>query len=291
MASDLVPSAESLGYPDVRVSIPIGESGGIAMMEDFANHRINSYDKDLDYPAVNGVSKLSSRLSAGTVSIRPCVVAAITQGALRGCGGAEHWLSELIWREFYKMVMFHFPHTAKSPFQQRYTHLKWSNPERLINAWTQARTGYPIVDAAIRQIHTTGLMHNRLRMIASMFLTKDLDTDWRIGERYFMQWLMDYDQASNVGGWQWSAGTGTDAAPYFRIMNPILQGHRYDPDGLFVKSMLPELSRVPPRFAHEPWMMPSALQRQCGCVIGQNYPSPIVDHNTARKAAIKKLQD
>ncbi len=290
MVSDPVPAGESLGYPKVTLPVPIGEAGGAAMLEEFAKHRIGFYKKDRDYPALNGVSKLSSHLSAGTVSIRQCVRAAIAQGALRGCGGAEHWLSELIWREFYKMVIFHFPHTVRSAFQQRYDHLQWSSAENLVTAWKQARTGYPIVDAAMRQLQTTGLMHNRLRMIAAMFLTKDLDTDWRIGERHFMQALMDYDQASNVGGWQWSAGTGTDAAPYFRIMNPILQGQRYDPDGVFVKSMLPELSNVPAKFVHEPWMMPSELQREYRCIIGSDYPAPIVDHNEAREAAIKKFQ-
>jgi len=290
MPTDAVPTAESLGYPAVTLPIAAGESGGEAMLQDFAKHRIGFYKKDRDYPAINGVSKLSSHLSAGTVSIRQCVRAAIANGGLRGCSGAEHWLSELIWREFYKMVIFHFPHTVRSAFQQRYHNLTWSNSEPLIAAWAQARTGYPIVDAAMRQLHTTGLMHNRLRMIAAMFLTKDLDTDWRVGENYFMQWLMDYDQASNVGGWQWSAGTGTDAAPYFRIMNPILQGQRYDPDGEFVKSMLPELANVPAKFIHEPWLMPLELQRQCGCLIGRDYPSPIVDHHAARDAAIKKFQ-
>ncbi len=290
MPSDSVPSAESLGYPKVTLPIAAGEAGGSAMLSEFIRHRVGYYKKDRDYPAIQGTSAQSSHLSAGTVSIRQCVRAAVQQGALRGCGGAEHWLSELIWREFYKMVLFHFPHTVGQAFQQRYSHLTWSNPDEHIQAWMQGQTGYPIVDAAVRQLQTTGLMHNRLRMITAMFLTKDLDTDWRIGERCFMRRLMDYDQASNVGGWQWSAGTGTDAAPYFRIMNPILQAQRYDSQGDFVRSMLPELARVPTQFIHEPWIMPISLQRECGCVIGRDYPAPIVDHGKAREAAIQKFQ-
>ena len=235
MVTDPVPTPESLGYSTVQLPIAAGEKAGAAMLEEFVRHRIGHYKKDRDYPATPGTSKQSSHLSAGTISIRQCVGAAVEQGALRGCGGAEHWLSELIWREFYRMVLFHFPHTVRDAFQTRYSGITWSDREEHVHAWMHGRTGYPIVDAAMRQLHATGLMHNRLRMITAMFLTKDLDTHWRTGEQYFMRHLMDYDQASNVGGWQWSAGTGTDAAPYFSIMNPILQSQRYDPKGTFIK--------------------------------------------------------
>ncbi len=290
MAADVIPTAEALGYAAVRIPIATGESGAQKMLGEFADSRIGFYKRDRDYPAITGISLLSAHLSAGTISVRQCVQAAAEQGAFRGCAGAEHWLSEIIWREFYKMVIFHFPHTVCEPFQHRYRHLQWSDRPELFEAWKQGQTGYPIVDAAIRQIRTTGLMHNRLRMITAMFLTKDLDTHWRLGERQFMRWLMDYDQASNVGGWQWSAGTGTDAAPYFRIMNPVLQGQRYDPLGKFVRSMLPELATVPDEFVHEPWRMDGAMQRDCHCIIGEDYPAPIVDHGQARAAAIAKFQ-
>lgn len=290
LAGDPVPTAESLGYPIVTLPITPGESGAAAMLETFTRGRIGFYRRDRDIPAVDGVSRLSAHLAAGTISIRRCVNAAIDHGALSGCGGAETWLSELIWREFYRMILFHFPHTAHSAFQKKYESLTWeSNPDH-ISAWSTARTGYPIVDAAIRQIQQTGWMHNRLRMITAMFLTKDLDTHWRIGEKLFMRWLMDYDQASNVGGWQWSAGTGTDAAPYFRVMNPILQAQRFDPDGTFVKRLIPALAEVPKEFVHTPWEMPPLLQSQAGCIIGRDYPDRVVDHAAARIRAIAKFQ-
>ncbi len=289
-APDPVPDSESLGHAAVRLAIPAGEHGGAKMLEKFTRHKIGFYRKDRDIPSVDGVSQLSAHLAAGSISIRQSVAAAVAHGATTGCGGAETWLSELIWREFYRMILFHFPHTAQRAFQKKYDRLAWSNKPELAAAWAAARTGYPIVDAAIRQITQTGWMHNRLRMITAMFLTKDLDTHWRIGERQFMLWLMDYDQASNVGSWQWSAGTGTDAAPYFRVMNPILQAQRFDPEGTFVRKYIPELAHVPTEFIHTPWEMPPLLQSQIGCVIGDDYPAPMVDHATARVQAIAKFQ-
>jgi deoxyribodipyrimidine photo-lyase len=287
---DPIPDAQSLGHAAVTLPIPAGERGGAAMLEKFTHQHIGSYRTNRDIPAIDGVSRLSAHLAAGSISIRQCVAAAIAHGAINGGGGAETWLSELIWREFYRMILFHFPHTARHAFQKKYDRLAWSNKPELAAAWTGARTGYPIVDAAIRQIQQTGWMHNRLRMITAMFLTKDLDTHWRIGERQFMRWLMDYDQASNVGGWQWSAGTGTDAAPYFRVMNPILQARRFDPEGQFVRKYLPELAHVPAECVHTPWEMPPLLQSQIGCMIGRDYPAPVVDHAKARIHAIAKFQ-
>ncbi len=285
-----VPLSAALGFAEVRLDVAAGEPGGRTMLDEFTQQRIGLYRQKRDIPAADGVSRLSAHLAAGTISIRQCVAAAISAGALKGCAGAECWLSELIWREFYRMVLFHFPHTVRLPFNRRYDHLPWENDPNKLRTWLAAQTGYPIVDAALRQIQSTGWMHNRLRMITAMFLTKDLDIDWRTGEQWFMRWLMDYDQASNVGGWQWSAGTGTDAAPYFRVMNPILQARRFDPDGVFVRRFVPELARVPVEFVHEPWLMPPLLQSQCGCRIGQDYPAPVVDHNTARQRAIQKFK-
>ncbi len=288
--ASVVPAAKSLGFPAVTLDIPTGESGGRRMLAEFGRQRIGLYKQRRDFPAEAGVSRLSAHLSAGTISIRQCVSAAVAAGAMNGCGGAECWLSELIWREFYRMVLFHFPHTVTRPFHRKFDTVTWENNPALLAAWLGACTGYPIVDAALLQIQTTGWMHNRLRMIAAMFLTKDLDIHWRTGEQWFMRWLMDYDQASNVGGWQWSAGTGTDAAPYFRVMNPILQARRFDPKGAFVRRLIPALARVPDDFVHEPWLMPPLMQAQFGCRIGQDYPPPVVDHGAARVKAIRKFQ-
>ncbi len=290
VSSDSVPDLESLGYAATKPPIPAGESSGEKMLATFIHTKIHTYHTTRDIPAIDGCSQLSAHLAAGTVSIRQCVIAALAAGATGTCRGAEMWLAELIWREFYRMILFHFPQTAQRAFQKKYHQITWSNNPDFIAAWCTAHTGYPIVDAGIRQIQQTGWMHNRLRMIVAMFLTKDLDTHWRIGEQQFQSWLIDYDQASNIGGWQWSAGTGTDAAPYFRVMNPILQARRIDPDGTFVKRFIPELTNVPKEFLHTPWEMPALLQNQSGCKIGQDYPRPVVDHGTARIQAIAKFQ-
>jgi deoxyribodipyrimidine photo-lyase len=287
ISSDIIPTAEALGYRQVALDIPTAESGGTKMLADFCGGPLQKYADTRDFPAAAGTSRLSAHLNAGTVSIRQAFATAMNleQGISR-----DTWIGELIWREFYRMILFNFPHTVSGSFQERYAALHWENNPAHMDAWTQSRTGYPIVDAAMAQLHATGFMHNRLRMIAAMFLTKDLDTHWVLGERYFMKTLMDYDQGCNVGGWQWSASTGNDAAPYFRIMNPTLQGVRYDPDGSFVKRFIPALSSVPANYIHAPWEMPADLQKQARCIIGQDYPAPIVDHQIAKLTAISKFK-
>jgi deoxyribodipyrimidine photo-lyase len=287
---DPIPEPTVFGFSAVNLVQAPGERAAIQRLNTFARQSIIEYESQRNFPAVEGTSRLSPHLSAGTVSIRRCVNAALDQGAGQGVHGAGVWLTELIWRDFYRMILFHFPHTENQAFDQKYATLEWSSDPELRDTWIHGRTGYPIVDAAILQVRETGWMHNRLRMIVAMFLTKDLDVHWRFGERQFRFWLMDYDQASNVGGWQWSAGTGTDAAPYFRVLNPILQGQRYDPNGRFVRLYLPALRRVPDRFVHAPWLMPSALQSTTGCLIGRDYPAPVVDHATARRQAIEKFR-
>jgi len=282
-----IPHPGALGYPALTLDLPTGEAGGARMLERFCAGHLAAYRDARDVPGVAGTSRLSAHLNAGTVSIRQAMVAAL---AHEPGAGRDTWIGELIWREFYRMILFNFPHTVTRNFQERYAAVAWGNDPAHIAAWSAGRTGYPIVDAALAQLHATGFMHNRLRMIAAMFLTKDLDVHWTIGERYFMRTLMDYDQASNVGGWQWSASTGTDAAPYFRIMNPTLQGQRFDPAGAFVKHYLPALARVPAKFIHCPWQMPAAVQRACGCIIGRDYPAPIVDHPVAKARAIAKFR-
>ena len=195
---------------------------------------------------------------------------------------AETWLNELIWREFYMAILYHFPNVLREAFRPELRAIPWSNDPAQFAAWCEGRTGYPVVDAAMRQLVETGWMHNRARMIVASFLVKDLLIDWRWGERFFMEHLIDGDPAANNGGWQWTAGVGTDAAPYFRVFNPTLQAAKFDPDGAYVRRWVPELARVPDKHIHAPWLMPLDVQRTAGCVIGQGYPAPIVDHGTAR---------
>ncbi len=196
------------------------------------------------------------------------------------------WLGELAWRDFYHQLLVHAPRVATEPFLEAAKTIAYRDDERAWAAWTTGTTGYPIVDAAMVQLTATGWMHNRLRMIVASFLTKHLLIDYRRGERFFEQHLADADLAANNGGWQWSASTGTDSAPYFRVFNPTLQGKTFDPDGAFVRAMLPVLARVPVRYVHEPWTIPPLLAAEAGCRIGIDYPEPIVDHVTARERAL-----
>ena len=199
-------------------------------------------------------------LRFGTVSVRRLAGFA---HALPG-PGPRTWLNELIWRDFYQMILHHHPHVQTRAFQAQYDSLPYENDRAHFAAWCEARTGYPLVDAAMRQLHRTGYMHNRLRMVAASFLTKHLCMDWRRGERYFAEKLLDFELASNNGGWQWAASTGTDAQPWFRVFNPILQSKKFDPEGRFIKRYLPELAAVPAPLVHTPWLASAAEQRQWG---------------------------
>ena len=285
-----IPTARDLGYEDVSLDPRPGERSGARQLAHFAKTGLKHYARRRDFPALPGTSRLSAHLSAGTVSIRQAIIAAAAAAVGWKRAAASTFITELIWREFYRMILFHFPHTVSRPFHARYAGLQWTNNPTLLAAWQTGRTGYPIVDAAMRQLAATGFMHNRLRMIAAMFLTKDLDCHWSLGERFFMRSLIDYDQASNVGGWQWSASTGTDAAPYFRVMNPVLQSQRWDADGAFIRHWLPELAKVPSDFLHSPWQMPDEVQRAAGCIIGRDYPPPVVDHAAAKRLAVQKFR-
>jgi deoxyribodipyrimidine photo-lyase len=279
-ASGGMPALADLGFRPTglaELGIQPGEAGARARWDDFRS-RIGRYRESRDFPAVKGPSYLSVHLRFGTISIRELVHFAREQGG----EGAETWLSELIWRDFYQMLLAHYPHTARQAFQAKFDALAWPNPPGHFQAWREARTGYPIVDAALRQLNRTGYMHNRLRMIAASFLVKDLHVDWRLGERYFAEKLLDYDLAANVGGWQWSAGVGTDAQPWFRVFNPVTQSEKFDPEGKFIRRTLPELAPVPGKFIHAPWTMTAAQQTACGVVIGRDYPPPLVDHARAR---------
>lgn len=256
-----------------------------------------------DNLAREATSRLSPHLHFGTVSVRELARRAHTlaaasptplkrrnEGPAVDANGAGAWLGELIWREFYAQVLWHFPHAARQSFRHEYANLPWENDAEEFAAWREGRTGYPIIDAAMRQLRATGWMHNRARMIVASFLTKDLLIDWRWGERHFMQNLIDGDMSSNNGGWQWSAGTGTDAQPFFRIFNPIEQGKRHDATGDYVRRWLPELARVPDPYIHAPWQMPREASHLAGIEIGKDYPRPIVDHAQARARALVRYR-
>jgi deoxyribodipyrimidine photo-lyase len=196
--------------------------------------------------------------------------------------GAAVWLSELIWRDFYQMILREHPHVTTGAFRREYDSLAWDDNTGAFAAWCEGRTGYPLVDAAMAQINSTGYMHNRLRMVTASFLAKDLGIDWRRGEDYFARHLNDYDLAANNGGWQWAASTGCDAQPYFRIFNPVTQSERFDPEGKFIRRYLPQLERFTAAEIHAPWRVSEERQRQAGCLVGADYPSPVVDHAAAR---------
>ncbi len=248
----------------------------------FGGDGMARYAQGRDLLDRDGTSQLSPYLRFGMISARQAMVAALAAGN----AGADVWLSELIWREFYTAILYHFPQVAQSSFRAQYDAVPWQNDHRDFAAWQAGRTGYPVVDAAMRQLLATGWMHNRARMIVASFLVKDLLIDWRWGEVWFMQNLIDGDPAANNGGWQWTAGVGTDAAPYFRIFNPITQGKKFDPDGQYIRRWLPELANVPDNQIHTPWQMSAAEQKQSGCRIGHDYPAPIIDHSFARQRTL-----
>jgi deoxyribodipyrimidine photo-lyase len=266
------------------LGVRAGVSGGRERWADFAK-RIDRYKDTRDFPAVKGPSYLSVHLRFGTVSIRELARAAESRAGRSA--GADCWLSELIWRDFYFMILWHFPEVERRAFVKKYDGIDFPGDAKKLSAWREGRTGYPIVDAAMRQLNRTGWMHNRLRMVAASFLVKDLHVDWRKGERYFAEKLLDFDLSANNGGWQWSASTGCDAQPYFRIFNPVSQSERFDAQGDFLRRYVPELAGFTGKRIHAPWTASAAEQTAAGCVIGRDYPAPIVDHAQARKVTLE----
>ncbi len=258
-----------------------GPGGAEARLRDFLP-RMDHYKITRDFPGQKGVSYLSVHLRFGTVSIRRLVALAMQETT----DGAASWLSELIWREFYQQILWHRPDVVDHSFKPEYRDLAFPNDTALFTAWCEGQTGYPLVDAAMRQLNQTGYMHNRLRMVAASFLVKDLLVDWRWGEEYFAEKLLDFDLAANNGGWQWSASTGCDAQPYFRIFNPILQSLKFDPDGAFIRRYVPELKEMVAPGIHAPWQAMALDLRAAGVVLGETYPHPIVDHATRRDQAL-----
>ncbi len=258
---------------------PAGSAAASKALRTFLREHGSDYEKQRDFPAQAATSRLSPHLSIGSLSARQCLSAAVdaNDGKLRrGNAGLLSWMNELIWRDFYRHVTAAFPHVSRGhAFRREWDRLPWRHAPSELDAWKAGETGYPLVDAAMRQLLETGWMHNRLRMVTAMFLSKHLLLDWRAGERYFMQQLVDGDFAANNGGWQWSASTGTDAAPYFRIFNPHTQAKRFDPKGEFIRRHVPELEDAPDRALFDPGNHPTA-----------GYPKPIVDHSEARQRAL-----
>lgn len=262
---------------------PVDESAIQQRLQMFCETKVEYYQQQRDFPARDGTSCLSPYLAIGALSARQCLAALIQ--ARPQCveinkeNGGFVWLSEVVWREFYNHLLDSYDRLSKNQPFQLYTHnVHWLENSDNVHAWQQGRTGFPLVDAAMRQLLATGWMHNRLRMISASFLTKDMLCDWRVGEQWFMQQLIDGELASNNGGWQWAASTGTDAQPYFRIFNPTTQSERFDPKGEFIRQWLPELAQVPDKYIHAP-----SLWSGFGCV---DYPLPIVDHKQMRVLAI-----
>jgi len=273
-----LPALADIGFDAADCPVPAGMSGASALFEDFIG-RIAAYGEARNYPAVKGPSYLSVHLRFGTLSIRH-LVRTVNSIIANGAGGegAPVWLSELIWREFYAMILFHHPHVTERAFKPAYDAIEFEtgpDADALFAAWCEGRTGYPLVDAAMLQLNQTGYMHNRLRMVTASFLVKDLGIDWRRGEAYFALKLDDFDLASNNGGWQWASSSGCDAQPYFRIFNPVTQSEKFDPEGKFIRRYLPQLAGLSDKEIH----LPPATA---------GYPPPIVQHDEARKKTLAR---
>lgn len=262
---------------DLSAIWPAGDGEAHQRLKDFIEQDLPHYKNKRDFPALEGTSTLSPYLTVGAISPRQCLAAVLAANGGEwdsGSEGASCWIGELIWREFYQHVVVDFPEVCKhQPMKKHTDGFPWKHDPALFTRWCEGTTGIPLVDAAMRQLNQTGWMHNRLRMVVAMFLTKNLQIDWRLGEHYFMTRLIDGDFAANNGGWQWSASTGTDAAPYFRIFNPVSQSQRFDPDGSFIRNYLPELAHLPAKQIH----MPPA---------NTGYPPPVVDLTSSRKHTI-----
>lgn len=284
-----LPSAMELGYDLVTPWIEPGERNGQKRLQWFIEGPIHTYGNGRNRPGIDGSSQLSPHYRFGTLSARTAIhtgLGALAEGGRVSRADVLTWIDELVWREFFQQVLSAFPRVVEGPFRKvAVPSAREPGPERdrLFQAWCDGKTGYPIVDAGMRQLNRTGWMHNRVRMIVASFLIKDLRIDWQSGERYFMRHLLDADVAANNGNWQWCAATGTDAMRGYRIFNPVLQSKKFDPDGAYIRAYVPELARVAAKCIHEPHVMSLDEQSRAGCRIGVDYPSPLVDHARARR--------
>jgi deoxyribodipyrimidine photo-lyase len=282
---EALPDAATLGFAaGAELALPAaGAEAAARRLARFLSTAVAGYARDRDRPDLDATSRLSPYLRFGAISVRRCVHEALACARAEppARAGARKWIDELVWRDFYQAILAENPHVLVRSFRREYDALAWNDDEAGFRAWCEGRTGYPFVDAAMRQLATTGWMHNRARMVVASFLTKDLLVDWRRGERFFYQRLVDGDPASNNGGWQWAASTGTDAQPWFRIFHPVKQGERFDPEGVYVRRFVPELRGVDARFLHRPWEAPAPPR---------DYPRPIVDHAARRIQALRRFE-
>jgi deoxyribodipyrimidine photo-lyase len=282
-----LPSLADLGLrQEVEDPLPGGETAGRERLSRVLRFGVREYADNHDALGQDKTSRLSPYLHFGCLSPRE-----VEERLPRG-KGPDAFRRQLCWRDFYHHVLLHHPRNARSEFQERYRgSISWSYAERRFEAWREGRTGYPLVDAGMRQLRREGWMHNRARLVVGSFLTKDLGIDWRWGERWFMKLLIDGDEANNNGNWQWIASVGVDPQPAFRrIYNPARHQERFDPRGEYVRRYVPELRAVPDEHLAEPWTMPDETQRDCGCLIGRDYPEPVVDHGQARRQALERFR-
>lgn len=268
-----------------------GEDGATNLLKNFTKHHLNDYIKSRDFPAIKGTTNLSPHLHFGEISPRQIVAkleqTAATTGLFVVRNTHDAVIRQLIWRDFAHHILVHFPYTTDKPFNPSYEKFPWRQTHKsFFKAWQKGATGIPIIDAGMRELWQSGFMHNRVRMIVASLLTKNANLHWLNGARWFWDTLVDADLANNSLNWQWVAGCGVDAAPYFRIFNPVTQGKRFDPDGDYIRRWIPELDVIPARYIHEPWKTPVALQQQLNIQIGKDYPQPILDLSTTRQQAL-----
>lgn len=272
---------------DMMSQWKIGEDGARARLDHFIAHGLDDYKEGRNFMAQDNVSRLSPYLHFGEISPNQVWYAARAQGDDKNI---DHFCSELGWREFSHHLLYHFPELPRSPLQERFAAFPWENNEAHLTAWKRGLTGYPVVDAAMRELWQTGYMHNRARMIVGSFLVKHLLLHWHHGEDWFWDCLIDADLANNSASWQWIAGCGADAAPYFRVFNPVTQGEKFDPGGAYVRKYVPELAKLPNEYLHHPWDAPANVLAYAGVTLGKTYPAPIVDHAAARGRALEAFK-
>ncbi len=284
-----LPAGDNIPLPgqETQRIFTAGEISARQRLEEFIQNKVMFYSEDRNHLDADGTSCLSPAFRFGMISGREAAWSVRQRVSdflpSKESEGGLVWLNELIWRDFYASILYHFPFVLKEAFQPRYRSIQWRNDSSELERWKYGQTGFPVVDAGMRQLQQLGWMHNRARMITASFLVKDLLINWQEGEAWYMQNLVDGDPASNNGGWQWTAGVGTDAAPYFRIFNPTTQGIRFDPSGNYIRTWVPELAALPDEYIHQPEKMPISVQQKYGCILGKSYPYPMIEHSLARE--------